>query len=84
MTTSTQTAFRLPADLLGRLKRNAKRQNLSLNAYVTGILERETALQFPKLAPEDTAGEPRLFCCKGMPSRDVIDADPKLAHLLRV
>ena len=81
---STQTAFRLPADLLGRLKRNAKRQNLSLNAYVTGILERETTLQFPKLTPEDASGEQPMFCCTGMPSRERIDADPKLAHLLRI
>lgn len=84
MRTSTQTAFRLPTDLLGRLKRNAREKNLSLNAYVTEILQRETAVPFPKLHPEEKDDPLQLFCCTGMPSRETIDADPKLAHLLRV
>ena len=52
--TRTQTAFRLKDSLLEKLKWNARRGHLSLNAYVEAVLEESVAevRKFPKVSPE--------------------------------
>lgn len=41
--TKVQTAFRLDSDLVRRAKNKARQQNISLNAYVEGLIEKSLA-----------------------------------------
>ena len=52
--TRTQTAFRLKDSLLEKLKWEARRGHLSLNAYVEAVLEESVAevRKFPKVSQE--------------------------------
>ena len=50
--TRIQTAFRFPPELLEKMKKMAKRNGQSLNAYVESLFERETRIKLPKL-PKD-------------------------------
>jgi hypothetical protein len=79
-----QTAFRLKPELLSRLKRQAEKQNKSLNAYVEDILERKTRVEWPKLPKDYTASPEDLFSFKGQipsPTEEMLKIDPKLAYL---
>ena len=81
--TRTQTAFRFRDDLLERLKYKAKRQNLSLNAFVEQTLDEATRAKIPKL-PKDFKIDPVLASFCGFmkaPTQEQLDADPKLAYL---
>ena len=81
--TRVQTAFRLREDLLERLKYKAKRQNMSLNAYVEQVLDEETRTKIPKL-PKDFKIDPVLASFCGFmkaPTQEQLDSDPKLAYL---
>lgn len=81
--TRSQTAFRLGADLLERLKYKAKRQNMSLNAYVEQVLEEAVKTKIPKL-PKDFKVDPVIASFGGKlkePAPDELEADPKLAYL---
>jgi hypothetical protein len=83
-TARVQTAFRLPVELVERLKREAQLQGRSLNNYVEEALTRATQAKWPKL-PKDYAASPEdLFHYKGhipSPSQEMLKADPKLAHI---
>lgn len=79
-----QTAFRLPQDLVTRLKYKARQQKKSLNAFVQDLLEREAGSTWPVL-PEGFKVSDEI---KGLrvaslpkPSERELDADPKLAYL---
>lgn len=75
--------LRIQPQLLCQLKHNAKRKNLSLNAY----LEQELAIiakpRLPKL-PKDFQADPVLASFSGLmhtPSQEELDQDPKLEYL---
>lgn len=79
-----QTAFRLPLNLLSRLKRNAQLENKSLNAYVEEILTREAKVEWPKLPKGYSASADDLFQTKGhvpSPTKEMMASDPKLAYI---
>ena len=81
-----QTAFRFRPSLIARIKREAGKQNLSVNSYVEKVLERETELDWPVLPPDfDISDELKAMQCSiAMPSKEEIEADPRLAHILGV
>ena len=79
-----QTAFRLPQELLARVKREAKRRNQSVNAFVEEVLDKETGLKLPKLPKNYAISADDLFSYKGhipSPTQEMLNNDPKLAHI---
>lgn len=83
-TARIQTVLRLSPELMARVKRKARRQNKSFNAYVEEILDRETALELPVLPPDfEISDEIRnLACCRlAAPSEEELAGNPKLAYL---
>ena len=83
--TKIQTAFRFPPELLEKMKKMAKRNGQSLNAYAETIFERETRLEWPVL-PKDLKVSDEILqmngCIKwGKPTEEELAADPKLAYL---
>lgn len=79
-----QTAFRLPVDLLDRLKQQAQREGRSLNNYVEHILDEELALEFPRLPSDyEISEEIKSMHCVELkePTPQELEADPKLAYL---
>ena len=83
--TRIQTAFRFPPELLEKMKKRAKRNGQSLNAYAETLFERDTHLELPKL-PEDFKVSDEILqmngCIKwGKPTKEELAADPKLAYL---
>ena len=84
VTPRIQTAFRLPQDLLGRVKREAQRQGLSVNAFVERVLDHETQLEWPKLPKDFTASEDILSLHSfklRQPTEEELANDPRLAYL---
>ena len=83
-TTRIQTAFRLRPELLERIKYHAAREKKSVNSYVEEILERETRPVIPKFPPNFEVSEEikAMNQCLQLPSKEEIEADPKLAHIL--
>jgi len=83
-TPRTQTVIRLPNELYQRVKRNAKAQHRSFNSYVEEVLDRATALEFPKLGPDFKISD-EILALRGSgfkrPPQEVIDSDPKLKYL---
>ena len=88
LTERTQTAFRLDTALLGRLKRKARAQGKSLNAFVENILRKEAPAEpeWPKVAfpaeIPDFVKELRLDKPLEFTKED-LDTDPKLDYLVR-
>ena len=81
---SVQTAFRFPPELVARIKREAKRNKKSVNAFVTEILDRRTKLEWPVLPKDYSATADELFTCQGQipsPTEEMLKTDPKLAYL---
>ena len=83
-----QTAFRLPEDLIERLKRKARGRDMSLNAYVERLLLKDAPaeLEFPKMDPNEPilpsvmalgrhSGEPLKF------KPEELKDDPRLDYL---
>ena len=85
-TTRVQTAFRLTPELLARVKREARKEGVSVNRFVERTLEKATELVFPKLPPDFKVDEELLRLAKAaripMPSEEEIKNDPRLAHIL--
>ena len=81
-----QTTIRLPQELMSRVKRNAAREHRSFNSYVEQVLDRATELKFPKLPPDyKVSDEIRNLAASvpfHRPSKEELDADPKLAYLV--
>ena len=79
-----QTAFRLPESLISRLKRKAAKEGISVNSFVERTLDKATELDWPAIPKgyilEDNLSETQ--CCLGMPSKEEIEADPRMAHIL--
>lgn len=82
---SIQTAFRIPEDLLARIKREAKRRGTSVNAYVVDILDKETEVVWPKLPKDFKVSQEilNLRCVNELrePTPEELEADPKLEYL---
>lgn len=85
-TQRTQTVLRLPEELFARVKRRARNEHKSFNSYVEHILDKETELAFPKLDPDYKISD-EILSLRGpgfkRPPQEVIDADPKLAYLVK-
>ena len=85
--TKALTTIRLSPELMERVKRHAKREHRSFNSFVENVLDRATEPIFPKLGPDfKVSDEIRSF--QGSvkfkrPSQKEIDADPKLAYLVK-
>ena len=83
-TKRVQTAFRLPVELIERVKWKAQRENRSVNNYVEDILTKATQAQWPRLPKGYTASAADLFNYKGhvpSPTQEMLEADPKLAYI---
>lgn len=83
-TTRVQTAFRLPPDLIARVKYHARRENLSVNSYVERVLTKSVGLEFPSLPSEYEIPE-ELTISKGClqePTLEELKNNPRLAHIL--
>ena len=83
--TTIQTGIRMSPALYERLKRNAKRENRSLNNYVVTLLETATAPVFPRLKKEDYPIDEDLLQLGRVlaePSEEELENDPRLAYIL--
>ena len=81
-----QTAFRLNPSLISRLKRQAEREHKSLNAFVEATLEKSVELEWPKL-PKDFPVSKEVLdlrCALNWvePTKEELEADPRMAHIL--
>ncbi len=86
-TTRIQTGLRFRPALIEKLKIKAKRSNKSFNRYVEDLLEKDVADEFPHLNREDFIKNNEFLALGktiGEIPQEVIDADPKLAHILGV
>ena len=78
-----QTVFRVDPELMEKIKYGAKKEHLSVNAYmekVMSMVTRPIIPQFPKgftLDPADMIPKVKLR----KPKQEELDADPKLAYL---
>ena len=84
-TARVSSLIRLQPGLMERAKRRAKQDNLSFNAYIERLLEQDTRLEWPTLPADFKVSEEILgFQIDGWkePSKEELEADPKLAHIL--
>ena len=81
----TATVIRIRPDIMARAKRQAKMNNLSLNAYIENLMDRDTTPVIPNLPKDFKVSEEilNLNCNIPTPSREEIEADPKLARIFR-
>ena len=80
-----QTGIRMSSLLYERLKRNAKRENRSLNNYVVMLLEAATEPEIPRLKRSDYPIDEdilQLGQTLAEPSVEEIEKDPRLAYIL--
>lgn len=84
-TTLIQTGIRMKASLYERLKRNAKRENRSLNNYVVHLLDMATAPVIPSLNLQDYPIDEDILQLGELlqePTPEDLENDTKLAYLL--
>lgn len=84
-TARVSSLIRLQPGLMERAKRRAKQENLSFNAYIERLLEQDSRLEWPTLPSDFKVSEEILgFQIDGWkePSKEELEADPKLAHIL--
>ena len=82
---SIQTAFRIPEELLARMKREAKKRGTSLNAFLIEVMDRETRVEWPHL-PKDYKVSQEILNLKCVdklrePTPEEFAEDPKLEYL---
>ena len=83
--TKVQTGLRLSPALIERLKRGAKKNDMSFNGFVEELLEKAVAPAFPALKREDYLPDERLLRLgKTIPAvtEEQLAEDPKLAYIL--
>lgn len=76
-----QTGIRLPEKLIVVLKKKAKSQGISFNAYVEHLLTEKTKNDVPYISPDEEIN-PLLLSMAGTipePTREDLDNDPRLA-----
>ena len=70
-----------------RVKRHAKREHRSFNSFVEYALDRATEPVFPKIGPDfkisDEIRSLQASVTFKHPSQEQLDADPKLAYLVK-
>jgi hypothetical protein len=84
-TARVSSLIRLQPGLMEKAKRRAKQENLSFNAYIERLLEQDSRLEWPTLPADFKVSEEILsFQIDGWkePSKEELEADPKLAHIL--
>lgn len=84
-TARVSSLIRLQPELMEKAKRRAKQENLSFNAYIERLLEQDSRLEWPTLPADFKVSEEILgFQIDGWkePSKEELEADPKLAHIL--
>ena len=83
-TARVQTAFRLPHELIARVKYQARKENMSVNRYVESVLAKSVELEFPSRPSENEIPEELLISrgCLQAPAPEELKNDPRLAHLL--
>ena len=80
-----QTGIRMESALYERLKRNARRENRSLNNYVVHLLETATAPVIPRLNLHDYPIDEDILQLGELlkePTPEELENDPKLAYIL--
>lgn len=80
-----QTGIRMSQSLYERLKRNAKRENRSLNNYLVHLLDTATAPKIPRLKRDDYPIDNDLLQLGQVlaePSAEELENDPKLTYIL--
>ena len=83
-TARISTIIRLRPGIMAQAKRRAKQKNLSFNAYVENILDRESRVEWPVLPPDFKVSEEILnFQIKDWKeaTKEELEADPRLAHI---
>ena len=78
-----QMVVRLPESLMARIKYQALKAQMSVNAYVEAVMEDATKAKIPQLPKNykvDISGFPEKVKLK-MPSQEELVSDPKLAYL---
>ena len=83
-TARISTIIRLRPGIMAQAKRRAKQKNLSFNAHVENILDRESRVEWPVLLPDFKVSEEILnFQIKDWkePTKEELEADPRLAHI---
>ena len=82
--TRIQTAFRFTPELMERMKRAARKREVSLNQFVEQTMDRETRLVLPN-PPEDIqiTDEIKQLHCLNLtrPTDEEFAEDPKLEYL---
>ena len=78
-----QTVIRLQPELMARVRRQAHRENRSVNSFIEQTLDRATQIEFPKLPPDFKISDEiaAMGGCIGKPSLEDLENDPKLAYL---
>ena len=79
-----QTGIRLPEEMIQSLKRKARREGLSFNAYVEMVLEKDLKYEIPYIDPNMEIDPEFLNMFGSAPhyTQEEIDADPRLQHIL--
>ena len=81
-----QTGIRLPENLIIQLKKKAKSQGVSFNAYVQRVLTEDVNSDIPYIDPNDEIS-PSLLSMAGtviVPSQEEIESDPRLAAVFEL
>lgn len=79
--TRIQTGIRLPEKLIIQLKKKARSQGVSFNAYVQKVLTEDVNENIPYIDPNDEIS-PSILSLAGtikVPSQEDIESDPRLA-----
>jgi hypothetical protein len=84
-TERVSTIIRLRPGIMAQAKRRAKQKNISFNAYVEQVLDRESRVEWPVLPPDFKVSEEikKMQCIPAdwKPSKEELEADPRLAHI---
>lgn len=81
-----QMIIRLQPRIMEKVKYMAKKEKLSVNAYVEKVLDEATLAKIPKL-PKDFQIDPVIASYSNVMrefTQEELDADPRLAHIMRV
>lgn len=83
-TARVQIVLRLPESLYARVKRQARREEKSVNSFIEDTLERAVELEFPKIPKSDKISDELMQFCGIIPpfTQEQLDADPRLKYIL--
>ena len=84
VTVRESALIRLRPELMARLKRQAKAEHISFNAFVERMLDHAVEPEWPVLPPDFKVSDEILsFAIKDFkyPTKEELEADPRLAHI---